>query len=98
MMQFIFLTKTVLNSGFNPSKKKNNGFKNRTLKKSVLQNYFWGLVVGDSCSVGVIMEAYCVSFLMKRTFKIYNQQRPYSPKTVSLIGCAEFCSQEGGIG
>lgn len=54
--------------------------------------------MGDSCSVGVIMEAYCVSFLMKRTFKKYNQQRPYSPKTVSLIGCAEFCSQEGGIG
>lgn len=58
----------------------------------------WGLVVGDSFSAAVIMEAYCVLFLMKRIFKIYHQQRPYSPKTVSFLGCAEFCCWGGGIG
>lgn len=46
------------------------------------------LVVGDSFSAAVLMEAYCVLFLMMRIFKIYQQQRPYSPKIVSSVACA----------
>lgn len=40
--------------------------------------------MGDSFSAAVIMEAYYVLFLMKRIFKIYHQQRPYSPETMCL--------------
>lgn len=45
-------------------------------------------MVGDSFGAAVLKEAYCVLFLMKRIFKIYHQQRLYSPKIVSFIGCA----------
>lgn len=46
------------------------------------------LVVGDSFSAAVLLEGYSVLFLMVVIFKIYQQQRLYSPKIGSSIGCA----------
>lgn len=43
------------------------------------------LVVGDSFSAAVLLEGYSVLFLMVVIFKIYQQQRLYSPKIGSSI-------------